>query len=313
MVEAIGWFSMTVVCFQFAFQPYLVRWHQGEMPLRTFYILQESLKIIIGFLSLLLTGRLGQQLKNWKLRESLSVAFLPAGLYVIQNFLILRGAANMDGLLFNVVNQTKVVFAAVFLQTIGVKKYSFTQFCALCVLFVSACILTYSDVQSGSKDTTVEGFMCCVGASMLSGLNSAMIQSALQVGGRDSFLLTAELSLYGVFCLYAKEIFTALQESKPQSFVVDLAYPTESFIPVITNALGGTFVGLTTKYAGSVYKGYALALGLIISSAIRAFSSSLPPTIFVAVPLVIGSLHVYNCYPYVAKEKRKAAEIKKMQ
>merc|ERR1711879_671329 len=73
----------------------------------------------------------------------------------------------------------------------------------------------------------------------------------------------------------------------------------QSFVPIFCSALGGICVGLTTKYAGSVYKGYALAFGVIISTGIRAQTSNIPPALFLSSILVICSLLGYNYFPFI--------------
>ena len=126
-MHPIGIFSACAVAVQFAFQPYLTQWYQGDMSTASFYILQEIAKIIIGVFMLTVTGALGTNLKTWSLKESLRVAFLPATGYAIQNFLIIQASRTLDGLLFNVLNQTKIIFAAINLYLLGFKTYSFIQ------------------------------------------------------------------------------------------------------------------------------------------------------------------------------------------
>ena len=47
------------------------------------------------------------------------------------------------------------------------------------------------------EDTVSIGVIYAIAASFLSGFNSAFLQGSLQKGGRNSFVLTAELSTYG--------------------------------------------------------------------------------------------------------------------
>ena len=43
-----------------------------------------------------------------------------------------------------------------------------------------------------------------------------------------------------------------------------------TMIPIFTNSVGGIIVGLVTKYAGSVRKGFALIFGIFISGLLQA-------------------------------------------
>lgn len=45
----------------------------------------------------------------------------------------------------------------------------------------------------------------------------------------------------------------------------------KTFVPIVTNAAGGIIVGLVTKYAGAVKKGFALIFGLLLSGIVQAF------------------------------------------
>ena len=47
----------------------------------------------------------------------------------------------------------------------------------------------------------------------------------------------------------------------------------KTWIPIITNACGGVVVGLVTKHAGAVRKGFALIFGLILSGVLATVTS----------------------------------------
>ena len=49
-----------------------------------------------------------------------------------------------------------------------------------------------------------------------------------------------------------------------------------TFIPVFTNALGGIVVGLVTKYAGSVRKGFALIFGMVLTGTVQSIIEGVP-------------------------------------
>jgi hypothetical protein len=49
-----------------------------------------------------------------------------------------------------------------------------------------------------------------------------------------------------------------------------LTVDTDDFIPIATNSVGGIIVGLVTKHAGSVRKGFALIFGILLSGVVQA-------------------------------------------
>jgi UDP-sugar transporter A1/2/3 len=70
-----------------------------------------------------------------------------------------------------------------------------------------------------------------------------------------------------------------------------------TLIPVTTNALGGIIVGLVTKHAGSVQKGFALIFGLIISGLIQAKAKGVTAEQVVGGILAAISLWMHASYP----------------
>lgn len=77
------------------------------------------------------------------------------------------------------------------------------------------------------------------------------------------------------------------------------------WIPITTNAIGGIIVGLVTKYAGSVRKGFALIFGIFLSGVVQAM---LDPTHGVSREQVAGgalaglSLWMHSTHPYQSKK-----------
>lgn len=77
------------------------------------------------------------------------------------------------------------------------------------------------------------------------------------------------------------------------------------WIPISTNAVGGIIVGLVTKYAGSVRKGFALIFGIFLSGVVQAV---LDPTHGVSREQLIGgvlaglSLWIHSTHPYQRKK-----------
>ena len=79
------------------------------------------------------------------------------------------------------------------------------------------------------------------------------------------------------------------------------------WIPITTNAIGGIIVGLVTKYAGSVRKGFALIFGIFLSGVVQA---ALDPTNGVSREQAMGgflagiSLWIHSTHPYQTKKSK---------
>ena len=68
-------------------------------------------------------------------------------------------------------------------------------------------------------------------------------------------------------------------------------------IPILTNSVGGIIVGLVTKYAGSVRKGFALIFGIFISGILQAQDSGVSHEQIIGGLLAGISLWMHSAYP----------------
>lgn len=88
---------------------------------------------------------------SWTLRDSLAVAALPAAAYALQNWLSQLAYMNLDSLTFNLLNQTKTLFAALCLYLVMGKKQSFLQLVALSLLLGAALLLNASNSKGSAE------------------------------------------------------------------------------------------------------------------------------------------------------------------
>lgn len=59
-------------------------------------------------------GSLGRTFKEWTLVGALTASGLPAAIYALQNSLLQISYKNLDSLTFSMLNQTKIIFTALF-------------------------------------------------------------------------------------------------------------------------------------------------------------------------------------------------------
>ena len=115
-------------------------------------------------------------------------------------------------------------------------------------------------------------------ASFISGLAGALSQKNLQssntmskknIAPRNPFLFSMELCAASTIFLCIT-LFT----SEDGKFIYNNGFfknwTVHTLIPIVTNACGGIIVGLVTKYAGSVRKGFALIFGILLSGVMQA-------------------------------------------
>lgn len=233
---------------------------------------------------------------GWSITRWLSVALIPAGLYAVQNMAALTAYQNLDALTFNTLNQTKTLSAALCCYLVMGRKQSPLQILSLFLLLLSAIVmegiigldqlllgLHSTPVKNRSLDESSEGgtrwdtrhFTHGVApillASFISGLAGALTQKNLQAvgGGRNAYLFSMELCAASILIL----IISFLISPDGQQIAANgfwHGWTARTFIPIFTNSAGGIVVGLVTKHAGSVRKGFALIFGIFLSGIIQA-------------------------------------------
>lgn len=212
---------------------------------------------------------------------------LPAGLYAIQNVAYLMAVQTLDPLTFNVLAQTKTLSAALCCYLLLGRKQSGIQMVALVLLLLAALIMEgvistgmmkaffHGDKAITSNEWDVQhlthGVLPILLSTFISGLAGALSQGALQ--HRNSYLFSMELcaaqSLLLVGSLFLSPDGTMILEK-------GLWHQWEwaTWLPILTGAGGGVLVGLVTKHAGAVYKGFALIVGMFLSGVLQSSSVS---------------------------------------
>ena len=261
--------------------------------------------------------------KGWTLSSWVKVAVIPAGLYTIQNTAALMAYQNLDGVTFNVLNQTKTLSAALCCYLLMGRKQSRIQILSLLALFASALVIEriiplnfLSERGSSTSGSSVEftrrhytyGVIPVLLASFISGLAGAISQKNLQSssgcgksGGRNPFLFSSELCVASVILLSLS--LTVSEDGrmmKEHGFFH--SWTKETMIPIFTNAIGGIIVGLVTKYAGSVRKGFSLIFGMLLTGVTQSilYKTPISSEEIVGGAIAAASLWVHANYPYQA-------------
>lgn len=267
------------------------------------------------------------------------MAFVPAALYSVQNLVSLLAYQNLDALTYNVLNQTKTLSAALCCYLVMGRSQSVTQIAALLLLLVSALvmegILPIDRAISflGRDDGTLlekeeressqwesrhwtHGVVPVLAASFISGLAGALSQKNLQSSSnsRNAYFFSMELCLGSVLLLSLSLLFSQDGRQIVESGFWNLWTPL-TFIPIFTNSVGGIIVGLVTKYAGSVRKGFALIFGILLSGIIQArVENDRVPAEHVAGGLLAAlSLYLHSANPplpllFSSRDRKKKAE-----
>lgn len=197
---------------------------------------------------------------------------------------------NLDALTFNVLNQTKTLSAALCCYIVMGRKQSRMQVFALFLLLLSALIMegivsvddlvvrirggyvpasSTSSAKWGARHFT-HGVAPILLASFISGLAGALSQKNLQSSnGRNPYLFSMELCAGSILLLGASLMLSG-DGAQIAKHGLWHGWTFYTFIPIVSNSCGGIVVGLVTKFAGSVRKGFALIFGILLSGIIQA-------------------------------------------
>jgi UDP-sugar transporter A1/2/3 len=200
---ALGVLFMCIHAVQFAMQPLLTRWYQAEsIPKPEIVLVCEVLKGALALAMLAASGKLAPALRSWTLSSSLRVAAVPAALYAVQNVLIQVGYAHLDALTFNIVNQSKIFFAATFVYVFVGATQTRAQTLALALVVLATYIVSQQHVPASApaEDAAADasaalkfGLAPSIAAAAISGFTAALSQRVLQKSGRNSLLYSFEL------------------------------------------------------------------------------------------------------------------------
>lgn len=295
---------MGLLALQFGIQPMLVRKFTPQGICKSSVVLtQEVFKFGLAATAYLSTtrpecrvlDRAHLTLKTW-----LTMAGLPACLYTIQNLASLMAYQNLEALTFNILNQTKILSAALCCYLIMGKKQSKLQSLSLVLLLVSALVIekviSVSSLMSGSLVHSIQNAWGMLGsgsggalskrfthgvvpvlvASFLSGFNGALTQRNLQGSAvqkrrpKNSYLFSMELCAASSLVLALSLLVSGDGRTIASKGFFHNWQSPKVLIPIVTNSLGGILVGLVTKHAGSVRKGFALIFGIFVSGLLQS-------------------------------------------
>jgi UDP-sugar transporter A1/2/3 len=83
-----------------------------------------------------------------------------------------------------------------------------------------------------------------------------------------------ELSIFSITIMLISLLLGSPDGKRLRQGNVTEGWTWKTWIPIIANACGGVVVGLVTKHAGAVRKGFALIFGLLLSGVLQGYYSS---------------------------------------
>lgn len=294
---------LAIHALQFGVQPELTRRCVAESTSPTSLVLAAEIVKIVGCGAVLQAeGRIREAFQDWTLLGFAQAAGLPSVTYVLQNLCIQLAYKRIDGVSFNVLNQSKMLFTALAGYVFLRRSQSPIQCVALlCVAAAGVLVSTAGSTDAHAGHQPFLGALCAASAAALSGLGSALVERSLCEHGRDSCVLSAEMAVLGCTVLLGGLLIKRMAGTKDETPPLFASWTRWTFVPVLTQGLGGIVVGYVTKFAGGVRKGFAVTFGLILTCLLRLLVTGdpLPPAVLAAVPLAIISIYLHAAYPVI--------------
>lgn len=318
-----------VLSVQIGFQPLLMGWYAKEatnVSLRVGVI--ELMKFVMALLPLALRGELCFEMKNWSFHNALQTTAAPALIYVLQNYLNQSAVVVLDGVTFNILNQTKIIWTALLVYLMLRRYQSRQQILALTILCAAAVLMTTSSSNNSSKESDkansitdaafFTGAYQALIAAILSALAGTIIQRALQNQKRNAYVVTIELSVLGELTILLWSLTSGVGlMSKPNASTEVHGLTTHNtsghdssvgmwdgwtvmtFFTLLCQATGGMVVGFVIKYCGNVEKSFAVVFGMIITALLENQYNGKPfgERGLIAIAMVAASTVMYTMYP----------------
>lgn len=313
-ISVQGKIAMMLLALQFGFSPILAKYVHATSggannqydPLEGLLVM-EIIKAGLAFLLLLLSkgGWSGLQgaFKGWSLQQSLTSVGLSVLLFSLQDYLgdlAQRPQNKCEPTLYLIINQTKIVWAAVLLRLLVGLMRSTLQWVALILLSFASVLYTVDFDKAGSGGfeslTWSTGACFAVVVAMLSGINQTLVERTVRFANkrRDMLLFSLELCVYKVILV----MFSLMMKERTHDWFEGMTGLTLSLFAL--NGLGGVCVAMVNAHAGGDWKGYVLIAGLILSGT-WSCAVGLTHTTWnklASVAVVSLSLYMYNTFPY---------------
>ncbi|KAG7386395.1 hypothetical protein PHYPSEUDO_000324 [Phytophthora pseudosyringae] len=310
---------LLLLALQVGVQPLLMSWYASEArDVRLRVGVVEFLKLLLALVPLSLTrGEAGllNQLKTWRLRAAVATTVLPALIYVLQNLLNHAAVVALDGVTFNVLNQTKIIWTALFVYLLLGTRQSPLQLLALALLCVAAVLMTASsteaeDAEQGDTEladaVVFTGMYQALLGAVLSALAGSIIQRALQRERRNQYMVTVELSVLGEMTLVALALVqdgltsatTGSGDGDSQDNMWE-GWSLMTLAALLCQALGGVLVGFVIRDCGNVEKSFAVVGGMGLTALLETHFNGKPfgHNAVTAMALVAISTALYTLNP----------------
>jgi len=302
---------LIIIALQFGVQPLLAKNCVAPGTLTSSLVFSTEFVKVVACI-FILSGR-SHVFRTWNPREALVAAGLPSVTYVVQNYCIQTAYQNLEPVVFNVLNQTKVLFTALFAYLIVSRKQSRIQCLALAMVTVAAVLVSMPSDSSAKgnpnkkgKAEPIIGIGCALAAAALSGIGSGITEWATRTKRRDNYLQSLEMSSIGCLIVLVN-LSLGLADDRAWREGLFTKWTWLTLVPVLSQGLAGIIVGIITKIAGGVQKILATISGLCLTCLLQQiiYGMQLSAGTLLGVPFVAIGIYLHTRYPPLKEDQYK--------
>ncbi|KAJ3155393.1 hypothetical protein HDU86_004295 [Geranomyces michiganensis] len=198
---------------------------------------------------------------------------IPTFLYMVQNALNFISISHIPAVLFQTVNQTKILTTAIFTILLLKRGPTRRQWFALFVLTAGVVVTEYrsDDRDSGRSTAWMTGLLAAVAATVLSGFNGVYIERFLKSSSTSLSARNVQLSMYSaVMTLIVGVIIVDGQKSPPPRLFEN--FNGWTLLVVLLQAVSGIVISVVLKYANTILKNFAASVAIVFSSVLSYFT-----------------------------------------
>jgi len=312
--------TMLLIAAQSGMQPYIYReCTRGAHLLKSEFVIAYNLMKLCMTIGLLLASGTFVESVTSAAKDVLRVAFPPGAVYAVQNMLTAVALASIDGLAYNLLNQTKIVWTALCVWFLMGRPIRFVQWIAIGLLCISGALIVLDEAsaKAGSNklaevsvNSRLVGLIAVLVSAFCSGLTSALSELALHRHSRPSLVFSTELA---IFELVTISLILAIEAGAGWEMTGDVSHIKEhrifgrttalSLVPPLVQAIGGILVGHLTKITDGVSKCYVLIVSVMLSAVLRVVWERSPLTTYLCVALPLGLLSIWLNFGLKPKSK----------
>lgn len=245
---------------------------------------------------------------------------IPAALYALQNNLNHYALRRLDAVTYQVIQQLKILMAALFTVVLLKKAISLRKWISLTILTTGVILvqlapvsrsvfLTHTSTASFDSGEKWIGFITLLTSNIISGfagiylellikgrnnMTSPCAKPELLAVDRSIWIQSMELCAFGFFFSSLPLLADGLSAQRRGLLY---GFNNYTYFLILFQALGGALVAITVKYTDGILKAFATAGSIVLSTLVTSIllhSDGFGPDVLFGIAMVCVSVYIYS-------------------